>query len=184
MKIETPKLLLPRTGQTATSPTANYAVGDDGWFQAGNPRATRFVDHGNGTISDRATGLQWVKDPSQIGGALGTPGTPATMTWADAVANCLGTEYGGSLAYAGFTDWRLPNMIELAGILVENGWYRIPPAMVGVRGDYWSGTTWEKLTTYAYAARADNGSGNTLIAASKTGTYYVRPVRGGRVNNG
>ncbi len=49
----------------------SYAVGDDGYFQAGNPRggaaqATRFIDNGNGTISDRATGLQWVKQPELI----------------------------------------------------------------------------------------------------------------------
>ena len=67
MRIETPKLWLPRTGQTTS-----YAAGDDGALRAGNPRATRFIDNLNGTISDRATGLQWVKTPELI-----IPGVPA-----------------------------------------------------------------------------------------------------------
>jgi len=65
------KLWLPRTGQVTS-----YATGDDGYFQAGNPRggaaqASRFIDHGNGTISDRATGLMWVKQPEIM-----IPGAP------------------------------------------------------------------------------------------------------------
>jgi hypothetical protein len=75
MRIQTPKLWLPRTGQTTS-----YAAGDDGDFQAGNPRGvsggaiqdTRFIDNLNGTISDRATGLTWIKTPELI-----IPGCPA-----------------------------------------------------------------------------------------------------------
>jgi hypothetical protein len=67
LKIEHfPKIWLPRTGQVTS-----YADGDDGYFQAGNPRKTRFYDNGNGTISDRATGLMWVKQPELI-----IPGAP------------------------------------------------------------------------------------------------------------
>jgi hypothetical protein len=62
-----PKIWLPRTGQVTS-----YATGDDGDFQAGNPRLTRFIDNGNGTISDRATGLTWIKTPELI-----IPGVPA-----------------------------------------------------------------------------------------------------------
>jgi hypothetical protein len=60
------RLWLPRTGQTTS-----YADGDDGYFQTGNPRKTRFIDNLNGTISDRATGLMWVKQPELI-----LPGAP------------------------------------------------------------------------------------------------------------
>ena len=79
MKTETPRLYLPRTGQVTS-----YATGDDGDLQAGNPRgvsggaiqATRYIDLGNGTISDRATGLQWVKQPELIiPGATGVHAT-------------------------------------------------------------------------------------------------------------
>ena len=187
MNIETPKIFLPRTGQTVTSPTASYAVGDDGWFQAGSPRATRFVDNGNGTITDRATRLQWVKDPSQIGGNFGTPGTPATMTWTDAVANCLGTAHGGSLEYAGFADWRLPNWLELA-TLYDISIGGVPPVFsefVAVTSYYWTSSTPNREAGIRAITCFMNTLGSPWIThTAKTSAYYVRPVRGGRVNHG
>lgn len=98
---------LPKTSQTVV-----YKTNDDGTYQKGKPDAPpRFVDNGNGTITDNATGLMWVKDPSQLGGVWGTPGTPAVMTWPDAIDNCE------ALDYAGHDDWRLPNINELASIV-------------------------------------------------------------------
>jgi hypothetical protein len=59
-----------------------------------------FVDNGDGTITDRATGLMWTK---------GDSGT--TMNWQQAL------EYAEDLAHAGFDDWRLPNVKELQSIV-------------------------------------------------------------------
>lgn len=62
--------LLPPTGQTTS-----YRDGDDGYFQTGNPR-DRFIDNGDGTITDRHTGLMWVKQPELIiPGATGVHAT-------------------------------------------------------------------------------------------------------------
>jgi len=51
---------LPRTGQTTV-----YRAGDDGTYQAGirmaSERALEFVNNGNGTVTDRAMGLVWVR---------------------------------------------------------------------------------------------------------------------------
>lgn len=54
---------LPKTGQLTT-----YVDYDDGYYQKGHPLPgiTRFVDLGDGTILDRATGLQLVKQPELI----------------------------------------------------------------------------------------------------------------------
>ncbi|MFI3327674.1 MAG: DUF1566 domain-containing protein [Rikenellaceae bacterium] len=60
-----------------------------------------FVDNGDGTISDRATGLMWSKDDS------GSEG----MTWVDALV------YAQKSELAGYTDWRLPNVKELQAIV-------------------------------------------------------------------
>ncbi len=68
----------------------------------GNPAygANDFVDGGDGTITDSATGLMWMQDDSGVG-----------YDWEDALA------YAESLLHAGYTDWRLPNAKELQGIV-------------------------------------------------------------------
>lgn len=59
-----------------------------------------FVDNGDGTITDLNTGLMWAQDDSQKG-----------YDWEDALA------YAESSELAGYTDWRLPNVKELQGIV-------------------------------------------------------------------
>lgn len=60
----------------------------------------RFVDNGDGTVSDLATGLQWAKADS-----------PTEMNWEQALA------YAEGLTLAGHDDWRLPNAKELQSIV-------------------------------------------------------------------
>lgn len=55
------KFLLPKTGQTTS-----YADYDDGYYQKGSPVSPRFVDNGDGTVTDRVTNLMWVKQPELI----------------------------------------------------------------------------------------------------------------------
>ena len=59
-----------------------------------------FVDNGDGTVTDRATGLMWMKADSG-----------AAMDWERALA------YAEGLEYAGYDDWRLPNAKELQSIV-------------------------------------------------------------------
>ena len=59
-----------------------------------------FVDNGDGTVTDRATGLMWMKADSG-----------KTMNWEQAL------EHAESLEYAGYDDWRLPNVKELQSIV-------------------------------------------------------------------
>jgi hypothetical protein len=67
-----------------------------------NPNYGRndFHDNGDGTITDRATGLTWTKADSGKG-----------LNWQQALA------YAASLRLAGHTDWRLPNAKELQSIV-------------------------------------------------------------------
>ena len=71
-------------------------------YVRGNPAygLNDFVDNGDSTITDQATGLIWMKTDS---------GT--TMNWADSLSYCE------NLEYAGQTDWRLPNVKELQSIV-------------------------------------------------------------------
>ena len=60
----------------------------------------QFVDNGNGTIQDKATGLTWMQADSG-----------QAMDWGQALAYCE------SLDVAGQTDWRLPNIKELQSLV-------------------------------------------------------------------
>ncbi len=67
----------------------------------------RFLDNGDGTITDKATGLTWMKIDS---GHL-QAGNHGTMNWSQAL------QWAEGLDYAGRTDWRLPNAKELHSIV-------------------------------------------------------------------
>ncbi len=71
-------------------------------YVRGNPEygRNRFADNGNGTISDLATGLMWMKRDSGRG-----------MDWEHALA------YAEDLVCAGYSDWRLPNAKELQSLV-------------------------------------------------------------------
>ncbi len=62
-----------------------------------------FVDNGEGTITDRATGLLWAQ-----------PDSGSAMNWEDALAWVQARNAAG---YLGYSDWRMPNAKELQGIL-------------------------------------------------------------------
>jgi len=62
--------------------------------------ANDFVDNGDGTITDRATGLMWMQADSGGG-----------KDWGEALG------YAEGLEFAGHDDWRLPNAKELQGIV-------------------------------------------------------------------
>jgi len=59
-----------------------------------------YVDNGDGTISDRATGLMWMQTDSGKG-----------MNWQQAL------NFAENLESAGYRDWRLPNAKELQSIV-------------------------------------------------------------------
>lgn len=59
-----------------------------------------FTDNGDGTISDRATGLMWMQDDNGEG-----------LIWKDALS------YAENSEFADYSDWRLPNVKELQSIV-------------------------------------------------------------------
>jgi len=70
-------------------------------YVRGNPLGKNdFQDNGDGTVTDRVTGLMWTKQDSGRG-----------MNWPSAMA------YAENLVYAGYDDWRLPNAKELQYIV-------------------------------------------------------------------
>lgn len=66
-----------------------------------------FVDNGDGTITDRATGLMW----SQTDSGREAPGG---MNWQQALD---WVQWRNATAYLGYDDWRLPNAKELQSLV-------------------------------------------------------------------
>ena len=103
----------------------------------------RYIDNGNGTLTDRVSGLVWQKIQS-----------PATMTWEDAL------KYSDSLSLAGYTDWRLPNIKELQSL---NDAGLSKPSIdklfftSAVTGRYWSSTTQFNAATHAWYLDCEYG---------------------------
>ncbi|MGH7297965.1 MAG: DUF1566 domain-containing protein, partial [Polyangiaceae bacterium] len=67
---------------------------------AGAPNAASYGDNGDGTVSDRVTGLMWQQTAE-----------PSPTDFPTALSTCA------SLALGGHTDWRLPRYIELASLV-------------------------------------------------------------------
>jgi hypothetical protein len=129
----------------------------------GNQTPSAFTANGDGTVTDNATGLMW---------SQATDLTP--LSWQAALAWCE------DLSLAGYEDWRLPTLKELAsivdddvdGLAVDSTYF--PDTMAAY---YWTATSSAYNPEQAWLVSfslGNNGHG------SKNTTYYVRAVRGGR----
>ena len=133
----------------------------------------RFVDNGDGTVVDRLTGLHWMKNANCWG----------SMSWFVALSRVAQLNTGASHCdgYTGrHTDWRLPHINELES-LVDTG--RVNPVLPSGHAfssvqstNYWSSTTRASNTGSAWDVNLNGGNVNN---ASKAGSLYGWPVRGG-----
>jgi hypothetical protein len=191
---------LATTGRTrsldSTTPWA-----DDGALQKGvawpSPRFTANKDAGgldDGTVTDRLTGLIWLKDARCPGTIQYNPDSDGfgRVSWKHALEFIAGINAGTYAACgAGHGDWRLPNAIELASLLHSgfkdevcgsaghpeqclhhSDWLNSQGFSVEA-GFYWSSTS--RPSAIARAADMTDGAvGNYVISLG-----YVWPVRGG-----
>ena len=126
-----------------------------------------FNDNGNGTVTDIATGLIWQKCAT----AWPDCSTGYIKYWKDSI------DYCESLTLGGRSDWRLPNINELRGIIDYNSYspstnrYAFPSEL----GFYWSSTTYAKDTTSAWGINFSDGQ---IVSKNKTSSMgYLRCVR-------
>ena len=78
-----------------------------------------FTDNGDGTVTHLRTGLTWMRcSIGQTWESTGNTcaGTASTHFWADAMAQANG------LTFSGQSDWRVPNIKELASIGEKSCW--------------------------------------------------------------
>lgn len=101
----TPLVSLGATGQTTS-----YAPGDDGSLQKGAAwPAARLADNADGTVTDKLTGLIWLKDAGCL--------APAVWTAALTEANQLANGQCGLSDESKAGQWRMPNLVELESIV-------------------------------------------------------------------
>jgi hypothetical protein len=193
-------LTVPKTGQilcydSFDAPIACSGTGQDGELQAGTPwPVPRFVDNSvitsaDKTVTDRLTGLIWVKDANLIitrdptfdQELMSRSSNDGFVSWQSAldyVKHLNTTEYTvGITGYLGHTDWRLPNSNELESLANldqrnKNSWLRgqgftAIEGFTSIQNDYWSSST------YAYTTYSVWGAGGKNIGG------YVLPVRSG-----
>jgi hypothetical protein len=185
---------LPKTGQQPGLPAGTpFYVGDDcsyaspeshdvgypcGTGSWGGYNAARFTDHGDGTVTDNATGLMW--EQKTAGGSGGLHDMNNTYTWADAFDVFIaGVNAEGGTGFAEHNDWRLPNCFELGSILDlgRSSSPSINPIFVNAASvSYWSSTTSALGTGAAWYVYFYNGY---VKYNTKFQVYYVRAVRGG-----
>jgi len=163
---------LPDTGQTLCydrNGISNNCGGDDAStqdavFDTGCPMEDRFIANQNGTVLDRCTGLLWQRESGFQG---------FTLNWFEAL------EYCENLQFAGFDDWRLPNVRELQSIV---NYGRIWPATTEefslVSTFYWSSTTLSDDPGVAWVVNLFDGLVSYGIKSSRK-TPMVVAVRGG-----
>jgi hypothetical protein len=133
---------------------------------------SQYTDHGDGTVTDKQTGLMWQKCTLGLTGTSCASGTALTLTWQAALASANNNTDNG------YSDWRVPNKNELES-LVEDACY-IPainetvfPATVS--SAYWSSSPYAGSNYGAWYVVF--WSGNVLYG-DKNRSSYVRLVRG------
>lgn len=164
---------LAKTGQTncydaSGNPVVAAGTGQDGELQAGMAwPGPRFTDNGNRTITDNLTGLMWADMFLLVG-------TDYEFTHSSARTGC------NDLSWAGYSDWRLPNIRELLslkhyGSTDQSSWmqgYGFLPYLDG----QWSSTTMEWAYSPGQAYMYEYGYS---LWWDMTELKYVQPVRSG-----
>lgn len=168
---------LPATGQKSCwddggKPISCAGTGMNGETQLGTPwPEPRFTPAGAQCVTDNLTGLMWAKD-----GNLAKQGMP----WLDAFKFVADLNANGGLC--GYTDWRLPNIVELG--LLPNKEKADSAAWLNTQGfenvegyNYWTSTTRANHVEHAWRVQMNFGY---WLGSGKLVNAFVWPVRGGK----
>ena len=174
---------LPKSGQTScwnTDGTVQNPClagdqadgGQDGYYQKGMTSA--FVDNSNNTITDNTTGLMWKKCSEGLSGATCATGSASSLTWRQGLSACEAD------TTAGYTDWRLPNRLELSTIVnLQNASPAINTTYFPATqsSSYWSSSTNQLPGSQSNAWYVSFNNGSMSTPYTKTSSNYVRCVR-------
>ncbi len=150
----------------------------------------RFVDNGDGTVTDNLSALVWEKKDELDG--IHNKDTTYSWTTSDGdLTDEDGTVFTDFLAtlnagegFAGANGWRLPTFVELLTIVLPEPYICvtnpcIDPIFGPTNDPYMTSTTYGNLLTSEWLISFSDGSAGTGVGKSNAIYYYARAVRGG-----
>ncbi len=161
-------------GNVITPKSGDALYGQDADYLKGAKMS--YKDNGDGTVTDKNTGLMWIQTPPMEG-----------MTWAEA------KEYCENLEFAGYSDWRMPTLKELYSISdFSSGWpyldtmyFKLATGVVDKSEQFWADNKYAGITVEgrnnaafgvnhvtghikAYAAGGSSRGGNGMMGGDST----------------
>ena len=140
---------------------------------------SQLTDNADGTVTDTKTGLMWKQCAEGLSGVGCTTGVAQTYTWSAALNQAQTVNLAGG--FAGYTDWRLPNIKELRSITEKQCF---SPAINLTRfpntefnSVFWSSSPVDNRGNYARGVFFVFGNDNL---GGKDSAYQVRLVRSGQ----
>jgi hypothetical protein len=145
--------------------------------------ASRFNDNGDGTVTDRKTGLMWKQCMEGKTGHGCGDGSAEVLNWQEALQRAESSDF------AGYQDWRLPNIKELNSI-VERKCYNpainltifpnTPSSAKNEKIAFWTGTP-STSNSKTWVVDFKDHLHRHSYSSDKTGriysSYYARLVR-------
>ena len=133
----------------------------------------RFVDNGDGTITDNWTKLMWVQEDSYLM-------LKKFLTYSHAIRFL---EKMNADSFAGYNDWRFPHKREAHSLLdktksIKDKYdldiYIDPVFTAGCGYDTWTCHTRGKITAYAYSFNSGKGGHKEADDTLNTSVRFVR----------
>ena len=125
----------------------DYTSGTNTIACIGTGIASRYIDNGDGTVTDLATSLMWTKNSNH-----------GEMTWSNAVAYC------DNLVTNGYSDWRLPSVAQDGGVAELDTLFRESGDPSGV---------WEKSMGYPFTNVVNTLYWSQTLRASSPGHAWL-----------
>jgi Protein of unknown function (DUF1566) len=185
--------LLIQTGQT----TQYASMPDDGYFKKGLAKSYAVLttkrhagttsitlngkteNHSNNCVYDRRTKLMWSRYTSDSVG----PASDGKLAWTNNGNGEGMFQYcaaANTAKLAAYSDWRIPNLIELLSLQNIENPSHLPSALLFpsfTQVQIWSSSTLKSLTTFAMYLAANYNW--TSATDNKTTTFKTILVRGG-----
>lgn len=141
----------------------------------GDEFISRFSDNGDGTVTDHATGLMWLKNSSCLGKG----------TWQDALDSIKYLNNSPQLSSCqgltvDYTDWALPNRHEIRSLIDHKADLPALPEnpFTELQSYYWTSTTVATVPQMAFDIYLGSGELHMMDKRNERVAWAVRPAKG------